>query len=66
MLSLQPFLDSLLSTLPERPVSEEQLDSIVRNTLDVCKSKSSLENRKSQWEYLLKNEVFKLAVRTAS
>jgi hypothetical protein len=66
MLPLQPFLDSLLSSLPPLPISKAQHDSLVKKTLDDSRGKSSLDNRKGQWEYLLKNEVFKLAVRCCS
>jgi THO complex subunit 1 len=63
MLPLQPFLDLLLSSLPPLPISKAQYDSLVKKTLDDSSGKSSPDNRKNQWEYLLKNEVFKLAVR---
>lgn len=63
MLPLQPFLDALLSSLPPLPISQAQYNSLVKKTLDDSRGKSSPDNRKSQWEYLLKNEVFKLAVR---
>jgi hypothetical protein len=62
MVSLQPFLDFLLSSLPNPPISKAQLETSVRKTLDESRGKSSPENRKSQWEYLLKNEIFNLAV----
>ncbi|KAF9446133.1 UDP-glucose 4-epimerase [Macrolepiota fuliginosa MF-IS2] len=62
MASLQPFLESLLSSLPQPPIAKDQFNSLVCKTLDESSGKSSPENRKSQWEYLLKNEIFKLAV----
>lgn len=62
MVSLQPFLDSLFSSLPDVPISKVQYDTLVKKTLDDSSGKSSPENRKSQWEYLLKDQVFKLAV----
>ncbi|XP_006454268.1 hypothetical protein AGABI2DRAFT_182243, partial [Agaricus bisporus var. bisporus H97] len=62
MLPLQPFLDALLSSLPPLPISQAQYNSLVKKTLDDSRGKSSPDNRKSQWEYLLKNEVFKLAM----
>jgi hypothetical protein len=63
MASLQPFLNTLLSSLPAPPIPKAQLETLARKTLDESSGKSSPENRKSQWEYLLKNEIFKLAVR---
>ncbi|KAJ3575241.1 hypothetical protein NP233_g1220 [Leucocoprinus birnbaumii] len=62
MVSLQPFLDSLLTSLPDPPILKPQLETIARKTLDESAGKSSSDNRKSQWEYLLKNEIFKLAM----
>jgi hypothetical protein len=66
MLCLAPSLDSLLKSLPPRPVDERILSDLVQRTLDESKTKSSPENKKSQWEYLLKNEIFVLAVRALS
>lgn len=62
MVSFQPLLDSLLSSLIEPPISNHELGTLVGETLNQSVSQSSPENRKSQWEYLLKNEIFKLAV----
>jgi THO complex subunit 1 len=62
MLSLESHLRSLLKALPARPANPDNVDELVRNTLKEV-PKSSAENRKSQWEYLLKNEIFTLAVR---
>jgi hypothetical protein len=62
MLSLTDSLDALLASLPPRPISQQTLDAIVKKTLNASKTKSSPENRKSQWEFLLKNDIFVLAV----
>jgi hypothetical protein len=63
MASLQPYIDTLLKSLPPSPVEQDTLNDLVSHALENSKDKSSLENRKSQWEYLLKNEIFLLAVR---
>jgi len=63
MASLQPYITSLLESLPPSPVEQDKLDELVSRTLADSQDKSSSENRKSQWEYLLKNEIFLLAVR---
>lgn len=63
MTSLKPYLTSLLSSLPPSPIPEEALDALVRKTLEESKGKSSPENVKAQWEYLLREEIFNLAVR---
>jgi hypothetical protein len=64
MASLKPLLKSLLSSLPAGPVDKGVIDSLVTNTLLQAEGKSSVENRKTQWEYLLKDEVLTLAVCT--
>ena len=66
MTSLQPFLTSLLNSLPPPPAAQNVLNDLIKKTLQDTKDKTSLENRKSQWEYLLKNEIFILAVRMCS
>ncbi|KAJ7109844.1 UDP-glucose epimerase [Mycena epipterygia] len=61
MTSLQPSLAFLLRSLPPAP-TQAKLDELVKKTLSDSQAKcSSPENRKSQWEYLLKNAVFDLA-----
>lgn len=65
MVSLQPFLTSLLDSLPPSPIEKAKLDELVARTLSESRDKSSPENRKVQWEYLLKHDVFLLAVRFA-
>jgi len=60
---LQPYITSLLKSLPPSPVQQDKLDELVSRALADSKDKSSIENRKSQWEYLLKNEIYLLAVR---
>lgn len=66
MVSLQPALTSLLDSLPPHPIDHQQLDGLVRKTLDGAKSKLSPDIRKSQWEYLLRDDIFKLAVMLTS
>jgi THO complex subunit 1 len=56
-------LSSHLSTLLEaRSVSQQELDPLVAYAIQETKDARSLDTRRAQWEYLLKNEVFKLAV----
>ncbi|EIN12840.1 hypothetical protein PUNSTDRAFT_97766 [Punctularia strigosozonata HHB-11173 SS5] len=61
MASLKPILNSLLRSLPPGPIDKAALDSLVRDTLSQADAKSSPENRKTQWEYLLKEQVLTLA-----
>ncbi|ESK93415.1 udp-glucose epimerase [Moniliophthora roreri MCA 2997] len=58
--SLSPSLTKLISTLPNS-FDQSQLDQLVKQTLEDTQNISSPENRKSQWEYLLRNKVFELA-----
>jgi THO complex subunit 1 len=62
MTSLKPSLTKLLKSVPPSP-SQEKLNDLVKKTLSDTQAKSSPENRKSQWEFLLKDAVFDLAVR---
>ena len=60
--SLLPYITSLLKSLPPPPVEQDTPDELVSHALADSKDKLSLKNHKSQWEYLLKNEIFLLAV----
>jgi predicted lipid carrier protein YhbT len=62
MLSLQPSFVSLLNAFPPRPVDQQALQSLVKQTLKDAAKKSTPENRKAQWEYLLRKDIFDLAV----
>ncbi|KII93278.1 hypothetical protein PLICRDRAFT_101473 [Plicaturopsis crispa FD-325 SS-3] len=53
-------LKTLLKSLPPRPVEQKKLRELVQKAL-TDKSKTSAENKKSKWEYLLKDEIFTLA-----
>lgn len=66
MASLAPTLKALINSIPTRPVRHDTLDNLVKSVLLESQHKVSAENRKSQWEYLLKNEIFNLAVSVAN
>lgn len=56
-------LSSHLSTLIEaRSVSQHELDPLVAYAISETQDDRTQDTRRAQWEYLLKNEVFKLAV----
>lgn len=65
MQALEASLKTLLGSLPHGP-DKRTLDSLVAETLATTKSKSPADIRKNQWEYVLKNEIFTLAVRATS
>jgi len=60
--SLQPHISSLLKSLPPHPIEQSKLNELIKDTLKHSKIKTQPESSKTQWEYLLKNEVFLLAV----
>ncbi|KAF9486342.1 UDP-glucose 4-epimerase [Pholiota conissans] len=62
MVSLQPHLTSLLKSLPPPPVDQAKLEQLVKQCLVEAKDRCSPENHKLQWEYLLKNDIFALAM----
>ncbi|KAG6849396.1 hypothetical protein H0H93_008842, partial [Arthromyces matolae] len=65
--ALQPLLSTLLESLPSDHVEQSALNDSVRKAIEESKKYSVAESiRRSQWELLLKNEVFDLAVRLLS
>ncbi|KAH8119730.1 THO complex subunit 1 transcription elongation factor-domain-containing protein [Phellopilus nigrolimitatus] len=61
MFSLSPYLENLLSSLPSQPITETVLDGLVKKAISESKQQTSPDNRRSQWEFLLRNEVYRLA-----
>lgn len=62
MQSLECSLKKIIGSLPENPIEKTTLDELVSNTLNETPPASSPDNRRVQWEYILRNEVFSLAV----
>ncbi len=62
MESLQPYLTALQDSLPPSLDDRQKLNELVALTLLKTQDKFSQENRKAAWEYLLKNDIFQLAV----
>jgi THO complex subunit 1 len=62
---LAPILKSLVKSIHARSFDTQTLDNLVQKVLHEPHDEASAENLKSQWEYLLKNEIFTLAVRLA-
>ena len=65
MQAAEKSLKSLLQSLPPRPIEKAKLDEAVSKALDEVGQKSTPENRRTQWEYVLRNEVYTLAVCTS-
>jgi hypothetical protein len=63
MQAIETALQRLLQSLPPSPVEKQALDPLVATAVSEAEPKTSSENRKTQWEYVLRNEVFTLAVR---
>ena len=59
---LESKLEELLVSLPPRPISQTTLNDLVSQTLAQTPQTSSPDNRRLQWEYGLRNQVFTLAV----
>ncbi|KZT08810.1 UDP-glucose 4-epimerase [Laetiporus sulphureus 93-53] len=60
MQALEKSLQSLLSSLPH-PLDKPTLDALVSKTLQETDSTPSTDLRKIQWEFVIKDEIFKLA-----
>lgn len=54
----------LLRTFPKRPFDQKELDEKLAKEIRKFQNKASPENVKSQWELVLRSEVFALAVRS--
>ncbi|KAG1742719.1 THO complex subunit 1 transcription elongation factor-domain-containing protein [Suillus paluster] len=59
-------VQSLLKSFPKRPFDQKVLHELVGKEVRKFQGKSSADNVKSQWEFLLKNEVFTLAANEGS
>lgn len=66
MSTLTTHLHELVQSLPPRPIPKEAFDSAVSAVLARSEARSSPENRKLSWEIVLKDDIFKLAVRSYS
>ncbi|KAG1813998.1 UDP-glucose 4-epimerase [Suillus subaureus] len=56
----------LLNSFPQRPFDQKLLHELVGKEVKKFQGESSADNVKCQWEFLLKNEVFTLAVTEGS
>ena len=65
MQAAEKSLKNLLQSLPPRPIEKADLDEAVSKALKEASQKSTPENRRTQWEYVLRNEVYSLAVCTS-
>lgn len=63
MSTLTTYLHELVRSLPPRPIPKEAFDAAVSAVLAKSEARSSPENRKLSWEIVLKDDIFKLAVR---
>ncbi|TFK56323.1 hypothetical protein OE88DRAFT_1740661 [Heliocybe sulcata] len=61
MSSIEDTLQKLSSSLPHRPIEKERLDKLVEAALEETTGAQRSETRRARWEFLLKDEVFKLA-----
>ena len=61
MFAVSQHLQTLVSSLPPHSIPPEDVEKLVKETLERSQSGSSAENRRAQWEFLLRNEVLTLA-----
>ncbi|CAL1694925.1 unnamed protein product [Somion occarium] len=62
MQAIERSLKNLIASLPPQPIPKEVIDALVSEALsEVEGRKTTPENRRIQWEYALRNEVFILA-----
>ncbi|KAH8099790.1 THO complex subunit 1 transcription elongation factor-domain-containing protein [Cristinia sonorae] len=57
------FLREILESLPPRPISQETFDTLVSAALTKSQEHSTPENRKSTWEFVLKDDIFTVAMK---
>lgn len=60
--SLAPALKSILKSLPPGTSDQSKFNELAKRAIHETSTKGNDENRKSQWEHLLKNEIYTLAV----
>ena len=60
--SLAPALKSILKSLPSGTSDQSKFAELAKRAIQETSTQGNDENRKSQWEYLLKNEIYALAV----
>ncbi|KAJ8523115.1 hypothetical protein ONZ45_g446 [Pleurotus djamor] len=60
---LQTDLNALITSIDSQSVTQPALDKLVEGVLEKTLGKCSPENRKSIWEYLLKNEILTFATK---
>lgn len=64
MSSQSQSVKQLLKTFPKRPFDQKELGEKLATEIRKFQNKASPENVKSQWELVLRSEVFALAVRS--
>ncbi len=63
MQAVEQNLKSFLATLPARPLERQTLDTLAERTLSQTQATANPESWKNRWEYVLRKEIFDLAVR---
>ncbi|KZT22699.1 hypothetical protein NEOLEDRAFT_1119319 [Neolentinus lepideus HHB14362 ss-1] len=61
MSSMEDTLQKISNSLPHRPIEKDRLDMLVKAALEENGEVQGRETRKARWEFLLKDEIFKLA-----
>ena len=66
MFALSECVDELFTSLPPHPIPKDTIDQLTQNCLTKADSLVSTELRRTQLEYLLREEVYKLAEREST
>ncbi|OCB88986.1 hypothetical protein A7U60_g3793 [Sanghuangporus baumii] len=61
MFSLSQCLQKLLESLPPHPIPKDVINRLVEDAINESKQHTSVDNRRNQWEFLLRNEVYRVA-----
>ena len=63
MIGRRHLQELVLNELPPPPVDAEKITEVVKRAIDATSGEGTLDNRRGRWEILLRQDIFRLAVR---
>ena len=63
MIGRRHLQELVLNELPPPPVDAEKVTEVVKRATDATSGEGTLDNRRGRWEILLRQDIFRLAVR---
>ena len=63
MIGRRHLQELVLNELPPPPVDAEKVTEVVKRAIDATSGEGTLDNRRGRWEILLRQDIFRLAVR---